>query len=354
MDIEVSPLTAIAAVAAFLLGPATTALVDAWWGEARRRSLTLSFAVSLLAAVCWFIAAAVTAPELEPLLTFPLGGLAGFAAVLATIPVRDRSAGAVLSFSALFALAVFTPVTIAVLSVTDGLIGASLRTLDLGGALPVLVASGCAGGAILFAERRSPSDSPGRSRRFVAPIFALVWILWVAWLVGVELVVDQATPAIVANAIIAPIAATAVWLIVQRVRHAKTTSVGAIGGLFCGLVAITAGCGFLNPLGAALTGAIASAVCSLVGYGVVRRLGRAEWLLVVVLVGAASIGVILLGGLATRSGLMFTGQPEVLFSQVASVIAVIAYSTVVSLILWLAVRSAASALQKRRSISRRA
>ena len=48
--------------------------------------------------------------------------------------------------------------------------------------------------------------------------------------------------------------------------------------------------------------------------------------------------VVLLGVLATRSGLIFTGQPEVLFGQSASVAVVVVYSTAMSLLLAFGVR----------------
>ena len=337
---ELTPLTAAGVVAALLLGPAIGWLVGAWRGDGGPATTRLAASVTAVGTAVASLVLLVTGllatgSALDPRLGLLVAALGGLFAVLATVAVHELAGGTarVLAFAGLSTAAVYVPVAIAVLSTSDGVLGATLATLDLGGALPVLVAAGSVGAAVLVAERRSPRTSDAPPRRAVIPAFAAVWVLWIVWLVAAELAIDPLTPGIVVNALVAPPASAVVWLIVQRVRHARTSAVGLVGGLFTGLVSVTAGAGFLDVFGAVIVGAVGGAVSSLIGYAVARRTGRPAWLLPIVLVVAGGVGTLLLGLLATRGGLMFTGQPEVISSQGVSVGAVIAYSLVVGLLL---------------------
>lgn len=340
--LDVSPLTAAASIGIVALGLALPVLVDAWWGTVTARSAMLSLGVEALGVAVWLIVIGFTQPEVDERLILPTAALAGLAAVLVTVPVRLQGCQPVVTaaYAGAWTLAVYTPVAIALFSSTEGFLGATLATLDLAGALPVLVASGAGGAAILLLERRnSPTLGRGPSRAMaVLGTFVAVWPLWLLWLVGLELALDEVTGRIILNGVIAPVASAIAWLVVQRVRHARTTPAAAVGGLLCGLIAITPGCGHLDAVGALLTGAIAGALCSLVGYAVAARTGQAVWLLVTMLVLAAGTGIVLLGAFATRAGLMFTGQPEVLFSQFASALIVIVFALVASILVWIPVR----------------
>lgn len=341
MPIEFSSLTIVATVGIAALGVVLDRLVGSAWGLGG--SPVPGIVVSAVGWIAWLLAVVIARPEIDGLVTLPLTALAGVATVLSTAPLRAFGCrgGAVLAFGGLWALTVFSPVAVALFSLGSGVLGATLGTLDLAGALPVLVAAGSAGIAVLLVERRRPvlTGSAAGGRALFA-VFASTWVLWIVWLVGLELALDEITARIVLNAVLTPVVSAIAWLIVQRVRHAETSIVATVGGLFCGLVAITAGCAYLDPVGAVLTGLIAGASCSLIGYGRVARSGQPAWLLVTVLVVGGAIGVILLGAFATRAGLMFTGQPEVLISQVMSAAGVAAYSFAVSIALWLAVRKA--------------
>jgi len=58
---------------------------------------------------------------------------------------------------------------------------------------------------------------------------------------------------------------------------------------------------------------------------------------VTILLGGAGLGVGLIGALATRTGIVFTGQPEALLTQFASVAIVAVYAGAVSLACWFVV-----------------
>lgn len=351
MIIEVSPLTLVQAIAIVGLGPAVTALVDAWQGAAGIRSLAAGAAHSVAGWLGWLAFAGLVRPDIDPRLGLPLTALGGVGAVLAATPARllGRGARSTLAFAAAWTALVFGPVAVALFS-AEGVLSAELATVDLAGALPVLVAGGSGGLAVLVLERRRIERSVGSAPgRVLLGIFGGVWLLWLLWLVGMELAIDEITGLIIANTLMTPVASAAAWLVVQRIQHAKTTPSAAVAGLFCGLVAIAPGSGNLSTFGALLTGIVAGALCSLVGYWAARRTGNFVWLIVTILLGAGGLGVGLIGAFATRTGIVFTGQPEALLSQFASVLIVTVYAGAVSLACWFVVtraarRSAARAL----------
>jgi ammonia channel protein AmtB len=341
--IDISPLTFVATIAIALLGPALTLMFDVWCGRTGGASLRAAFAVFSAGSASSLVALALLRPDLNPLLPLPLAALAGLASIIAAAPVRllGFGAAAAVAFAWLWSLIVFTPVAIALFG-AEGILGSALGTLDLAGALPVLVAAGAAGLAVLLISPGRPSARAPARPLVLSAAFAAVWMLWILWLVGLELALDDVTGRIILNAVVAPLASAITWLMVQRIRNAQTTVAAAVGGLLCGLVAITPGCGYLDPFGAAMTGSIAGAVCAVAVYALLGHARHPAWLLVTVLIVAASIGVGLLGAFSTRSGLVFTGQPEVLLSQFASAAVVTGYALVVSAPLWLLVRGSLS------------
>ncbi len=358
MELPVTALTVVASIAAVLLAPALAVLIDPGspW---RRPAMLRTGAAAVAGAVGWVIVLVISRPEFDPRLIVPATGLAALASGLASLPLRDVPLPLLIGFSVLWSALVYSVVGIAVFSTTDGILGAALRTLDLGGALPALIAPGCGILSLLLLRAKRPdgADRPAGTGRRTVPAASIaviaVWPLWISWLVGLELVIDTATGRIVVNALIAPVFSVAAWLIVQRIRRAET-SWSAVGwGVVCGLAAVTAGCAYLNPAGAAITGVVAGAATAAIAYfrtdRAVITLRTSAWVLVV----ASSLGVILLGALATRSGLIFTGQPEVLFAQSASVAGVVVYSTVVSAILGWGVRTLDGQAHSARSASSR-
>ena len=52
------------------------------------------------------------------------------------------------------------------------------------------------------------------------------------------------------------------WLLVEKIRDGKATSLGAASGVVAGLVAITPACGSLSPVGAIVLGLVAGALCA--------------------------------------------------------------------------------------------
>ncbi|MEY2848150.1 MAG: hypothetical protein RI885_815, partial [Actinomycetota bacterium] len=219
-------------------------LVEAWNGRLSWRSLRWVIAVDMVGWTVWMLVVAVIRPQLDGVPIAVAAALAGFAAVLLCVTPRmlGLTLGRTLVIAGVFTAAVFSPVAIALFSLDGGVLGSGLATLDLGGALPVLVTSGAGSAAILLLARRvSPPEqpveesAPRASATALAGLALVTWLLWLLWLVGMESAIDEATPRILVSGVAAPLASLAVWMIAQRAVHATTTMSGAVGGLVCGL-----------------------------------------------------------------------------------------------------------------------
>jgi Amt family ammonium transporter len=100
------------------------------------------------------------------------------------------------------------------------------------------------------------------------------------------------------NTQIATAAAAGSWLLVERYRDGKPTTLGVASGAVAGLVAITPACAFIAPWAAIVLGLLAGAVCCY-AIGLKHRLGFDDSLDVVGvhMVGGA-LGAVSLGFLA--------------------------------------------------------
>ena len=112
------------------------------------------------------------------------------------------------------------------------------------------------------------------------------------------------------------------WLVVEKIRDGRPTSVGAASGAVAGLVAITPACAFLTPLTSILLGLLAGAVCALaVGLKYILGYDDALDVVGVHLVGGI-IGCLFLGFFSTdainsaaTNGLFFGGGATLLGKQ---------------------------------------
>ena len=142
------------------------------------------------------------------------------------------------------------------------------------------------------------------------------------------------------NTQIATAAAAGGWLLVERYRDGKPTTLGVASGAVAGLVVITPACAFIAPWAAIVLGLLAGAVCCY-AIGLKHRLGFDDALDVVGvhLVGGA-LGAVSLGFLAAyplvsgqRKGLFYGGGVAQLGVQVLGPVAVGLYSFTIAWIL---------------------
>jgi Amt family ammonium transporter len=154
----------------------------------------------------------------------------------------------------------------------------------------------------------------------------LLWFGWFGFNAGSELAADNTAALAVVNTIAAPAAALLAWLIVEKIKDGKPTSVGAASGAVAGLVAITPACASLTPVWAIVLGLVAGAVCAL-AIELKFKLGFDDSLDVVGihLVGGL-IGTLYLGFFANGTGLIYSGSGTQLLVQAIAAFAVLAYS----------------------------
>ena len=140
------------------------------------------------------------------------------------------------------------------------------------------------------------------------------------------------------NTTAATAAAMLGWLVVEKVRDGKGTSLGAASGVVAGLVAITPACGSLSPVGSLALGAVAGAIAAL-AVGLKYRLGYDDSLDVVgVHLVAGLVGTVGIGFLATSDGLFYGGGVGQLVVQVVIALFAMLWSGVLTLVLALALK----------------
>jgi Amt family ammonium transporter len=107
------------------------------------------------------------------------------------------------------------------------------------------------------------------------------------------------------NTCVATCAAILGWLLLEKLRDGKPTSVGAASGAVAGLVAITPACGSLSPVGSIILGAVVGLTCAY-AVGLKYRFGFDDSLDVVGvhLVGGV-VGTLGVGFLAINGGLLY-------------------------------------------------
>ena len=312
-----------------------------------RASVALTTAISAGSLLIWLLISFFVPGVLASPLEFPTAALAAVGGFLASLTVRDTTSHPIPAalFSWIWTAFVFAPVAILVLFPTSVGVPVTAGPLDLGGALPVQVAVGTGGLIVLTLARGWAVEDRSHVRPRSWLLLACGVVIWTGWLlgfVGLELSLDPVvTPRIILNSIIAPLCGIVGWLIVQRILTATTTAMGAVSGLFCGIVAISAGSAWFIPLWAGVTGMLAGILTALFVTRRVRATGRHAWFIVGVHAVSAAIGLVMVGVFAGSFGLVYDGQPTLLATQVVSIAIVVAWSGVISLLLWFGVRAVA-------------
>jgi Amt family ammonium transporter len=204
--------------------------------------------------------------------------------------------------------------------------------LDFAGGTAVHINAGAAALALALVLGKRVGFAKGiavpHNPPFVLLGAGLLWFGWFGFNAGSELAADGFAAIAFINTLIAPAAALLGWLIVEKIKDGKPTSVGAASGAVAGLVAITPACAFLNPGWALLLGLIAGVVCAL-AIDLKFKLGFDDSLDVVGvhLVGGL-VGTLFLGVFATKAGLIYSGSFTQLLVQAIAAFSVLAYSFV--------------------------
>ncbi|GAA2460741.1 MULTISPECIES: ammonium transporter [Agromyces] len=260
--------------------------------------------------------------------------------------IADRAKfGAWMVFAGIWAVVVYFPVASWVFNfgladdgsfayggwITYGLQQAfGVGAIDFAGGTAVHINAGAAALALALVLGKRVGFSKGahvpHNPPFVLLGAGLLWFGWFGFNAGSELAADGTAALAFVNTIAAPAAALLAWLLVEKIKDGKPTSVGAASGAVAGLVAITPACASLTPVWAIVLGLVAGAVCA-VAIDLKFKFGFDDSLDVVGihLVGGL-IGTLYLGIFANGTGLIYSGELTQLAVQAIAAFAVLAYS----------------------------
>ncbi|MGN0902824.1 MAG: ammonium transporter, partial [Succinivibrio sp.] len=90
---------------------------------------------------------------------------------------------------------------------------------------------------------------------------ALLWIGWLGFNAGSELVADNVSALAFINTVLCPAAAALTWMVTEWIVFRKPSTLGTASGVLAGLVAITPACAFVGPMGALIIGIVSGLAC---------------------------------------------------------------------------------------------
>ncbi|MCX6496866.1 MAG: ammonium transporter [Rhodoluna sp.] len=292
---------------------------------------------------------AETAAALEETASsYPTMAFVAFQATFAIITVAlisgaiaDRAKfGAWMIFAGIWATIVYFPVANWVFNYgaaednSDGGWLVQLGVIDFAGGTAVHINAGAAGLALALVLGKRFGFSKGITQPHNVPLtllgVALLWFGWFGFNAGSELGADGVASIAFINTLAAPSAAMLGWVIVEKIRHGKATSIGAGSGAVAGLVAITPACASLDPIWGMVLGVIAGALCAL-AIDLKFALGFDDSLDVVGihLVGGI-VGTLFIGAFGRDVGFAFGNDFSQLAKQAVGAGAVLVYSFVIA------------------------
>jgi Amt family ammonium transporter len=167
---------------------------------------------------------------------------------------------------------------------------------------------------------------------------ALLWFGWFGFNVGAEFLNGMENAGLITvNTLGATAAAILGWLLIEKLKDGKATSIGAASGAVAGLVAITPACANVTPFWALVLGVLAGVVAAL-AVDLKFKLGYDDSLDVVgIHLVAGMIGTLFLGFFATDTGLFTGGDIGQLVVQAIAGFGVLIFSFVVALAIGFAI-----------------
>jgi len=265
-------------------------------------------------------------------------------------------------FAALWATLVYFPVAHAVWG--GGLLGwdnpiTPSSPIDFAGGTVVHINAGAAGLALalLLGTRKGFGREPMKPHNvpYIMLGAALLWFGWFGFNAGSEFAADATAGRAFINTLVAPAVAILGWLVVEKIRDGKPTSLGAASGIVAGLVAITPAAASVDTWGALGIGFIAGVLCAL-AVGLKYKFGYDDSLDVVGvhLVGGL-VGTILIGffanlsegttwagagdNMAPMDGLFYGGGLTQLATQTIAALIAVVFSFVMTMIIGWVIKS---------------
>lgn len=212
-----------------------------------------------------------------------------------------------------------------------------LGALDFAGGTVVEINSGAAALAlaIVLGKRNGFRRDPMRPHNMPLVLLGagMLWFGWFGFNAGSALSAGSLAATAMINTQVATAAAAMSWVVYEKVREGKATTLGVASGAIAGAVAITPACGFVTPLGALVIGLIAGPLAS---FAVSRKykLGYDDSLDVVGVHGIGGIlGMLSIGFLATTAankagahGLLNHGSFSLLTKQFVAIVVTAIFS----------------------------
>lgn len=242
---------------------------------------------------------------------------------------------AILAFMVVWSLAVYAPICHWVWA-SDGFFF-KLGALDYAGGTVVHINAGIAGlvGALMLGKRKGYGVTPMQPANLTIAVIgaAVLWVGWMGFNGGAGLAADgRAAMAIVVSQIAAAGGLVA-WMAAEWAYRGKPSLLGMISGAIAGLVGITPGSGFVEPLPALAIGIAAGLVCFWSVTILKRKLGYDDALDGWGVHGVGGIVGALLTGVFATARVTGTDLPPVMTQvgiQALSVIATLVYGGLMS------------------------
>jgi Amt family ammonium transporter len=222
---------------------------------------------------------------------------------------------------------------------------ADMGALDFAGGAVVHMNAGAAALALVLllgARRGWPATPmPPHSLPLTMLGTGILWFGWAGFNAGSALAADGVAAQAIMNTFLAASAAMLGWLVVEKLKDGRPTTLGAASGAVAGLVAITPCAGFVGGMAPVYIGVITGVICYLaLGLKRAFRFDDSLDVIAVHLVGGL-VGSILLGFFAdasinavvTHEGVFFGGGTELLIDQMVASAVTLGYSFVASLVI---------------------
>ncbi|MFV0532130.1 MAG: ammonium transporter [Cumulibacter sp.] len=212
------------------------------------------------------------------------------------------------------------------------------EVIDYAGGTAVHINAGAAALALALVLGKRVGFAKGSHKPHNVPFVmlgaAILWFGWFGFNVGAEWLNGLGGAGLITvNTLGATAAAIVGWVVVEKFKSGKATSVGAASGAVAGLVAITPACANLSPGWALLLGAISGALCA-VAIELKYKLGFDDSLDVVgIHLVAGMLGTLYLGLFAIDTGLFTGGDFGQMVVQFIAAVVVLVYAFVLAYVI---------------------
>ena len=225
----------------------------------------------------------------------------------------------------------------------DGPFASIAEPIDFAGGTVVHINAGVAGLVLAYVVGKRKGWPGEAFKPHNLPLVmlgaALLWFGWFGFNGGSAYGANEDAGLAWVNTTTATAGAILGWLLTEKIKYGKPTSLGAASGVVAGLVAITPAAGALNPVTSIVLGAIAG-IASALAVTLKTKLGYDDSLDVVgVHLVSGLVGTVLIGVLADDVGLIFGGGFSQLAVQIIIAVIAVVYSGVITLVIALVLKA---------------